>query len=513
MAHPKRTSRQVVSEKRKPKATRNAGILLHITSLPSNFGIGNLGIGARKFVDFLARSQQYYWQLLPLNPVTAEQGYSPYSSICGMAGNAMLISPEELASDGLVRIENIPPIKPDKVNFSIVRRLVEKILSTAYQNFLARGKQKDQFHTFCEREAYWLDDFANYVMIKKYHNNNPWYNWPREYKVKREKTIQQFSKSNEGHIRYIKWLQFIFFTQWRKLKSYANERGVQMFGDLPFYVSYDSADVWAHDEIFNIDKKGKMTGIAGVPPDYFNKNGQLWGMPTFDWKKLQERKYDWWVQRLRKNMELFDLLRLDHFRAFADFWEVPANQKTAINGEWKPGPGKNFFSSLQREFGHLPFIAEDLGDINEAVYQLRDRFNFPGMKVLQFAFGDSMSSSAYIPHHYTSNFFVYTGTHDNNTTRGWFEKNIPKQTRLQIADYIGKPVNEKNISVELARLAYSSVAKTVIVPMQDILGLDASARMNTPASIKNNWLWRMSPEKLNKGVEDRLAEWTNLYDR
>jgi 4-alpha-glucanotransferase len=513
MAKGTRTSKAESEVKRK-NSTRNAGILLHVTSLPSPFGIGNLGPEAKKFIDFLIPSKQSYWQLLPLNPTGPEQGYSPYSSISSMAGNVMLVSPEDLAAEGLIKLDRSYSLKSDrKENFRAAGRLLDEILSAAYKTFLGRKKLQDHFAEFCEREAFWLDDFANYVSLKKYNNRKAWYEWPAQFKNSSSKAVSQFAIANESSIRYIKWLQYIFLKQWQGLKAYANANGIRMFGDLPFYVSYDSADVWAHPEFFNISKNGNMIGVAGVPPDYFNSNGQLWGMPTFNWKILKEKNYAWWIQRLRKNMELYDLLRLDHFRAFADYWEVPVSERTAKRGEWKPGPGSSFFRTVQNEFGDLPFIAEDLGDINDAVYQLRDNFGLPGMKVLQFAFGDSMPTSPYIPHNYNPNFFVYTGTHDNNTTRGWFQKDISKQTRLQITDYVGKPVNEKNIAIELARLAYSSVAKTVMLPMQDVLGLDGTARMNTPASVKNNWGWRLAKKFSDQKVEERLAEWTALYGR
>lgn len=495
---------------------RNAGILLHITSLPSAFGIGDMGPEARKFIDFLHRTKQLYWQLLPLNPVGPEQGYSPYSSISSLAGNTLIISPEQLALDGLISLREAKAhiVRPtSKTNFKAAFAVREVLLKKAYANFLNKRKLTQSFLNFCKREAYWLNDYALYVMLKQEHQHKPWFEWPEDYKMRNKSAIDKyFTSANEG-MRYIKWQQFIFFKQWESLKAYANQLGILMFGDLPFYVSYDSADVWSHPDIFNMDKKGKMIGIAGVPPDYFNKNGQLWGMPTFKWDVLKKRNYDWWLLRIRKNMELYNMLRLDHFRAFAGYWEVPAGDKTAIHGKWKTGPKDNFFNALQRAFGDLSLVAEDLGDIDDGVYQLRSDFNLPGMKVLQFAFGNSMPQSDYIPHNYTANFIVYTGTHDNNTTRGWFRQNISQKERRQISHYFGKPVTEKNIHTALARAAYASVAKTVILPMQDILGLDEKARMNTPASIKNNWLWRLRPNAWARSKEVELLKWVTLYNR
>ncbi len=498
------------------KSRRSAGVLLHITSLPSAFGIGDMGPEAKKFVDFLNRSKQRYWQILPLNPIGPEQKYSPYSSTSSMAGNTLIISPEQLVSEGLLTTRElkkyiVPP--SNEVNFKAALEIRQLFLKKAYTKFLTKGKALIVFRKFCKQEAYWLDDFALYTMLKQLHESNPWYEWPEEYKLRNKNVIHKFSRDFSEPIHYIKWQQFIFFRQWLALKKYANDLQLFIFGDLPFYVSHDSADVWSHPDIFNIHKKGNMTGVAGVPPDYFNRNGQLWGMPTFRWDVLKKRKYDWWLQRISKNMELYDLLRLDHFRAFADYWEVPAKDKTAIHGKWRSGPRLHFFNALQRERGDLPFVAEDLGDINDAVYRLRDEFKLPGMKVLQFAFGDSMPQSDYIPHNYTANFLAYTGTHDNNTTRGWFRQSASKKDQRQIAAYLGKRINEKNIHQELARAAYASVAKTVILPLQDVLGLDERARMNTPASIEGNWLWRLKPDVLTNIVENQLREWTKLYNR
>jgi 4-alpha-glucanotransferase len=495
---------------------RGAGILLHITSLPSAFGIGDLGPEAEKFAGFLSRSQQRYWQLLPLNPVGPDQGYSPYSSVSSMAGNVLLISPEQLVRDNLISAADISPykVKPsEEVDFTSAHKSREKILPLAYDNFLRKKKLVRRFSAFCKREAYWIRDFACYIVLKKLHNNRPWYEWSDEFKTRNTKAVSSFLIANAKAIRYIQWEQFVFFDQWQRLKKYCNTLGIQMFGDLPFYVSYDSADVWSHRDIFNVDSNGKMTGIAGVPPDYFNRNGQLWGMPTFKWDVLKRKKYSWWEHRIRWNIELFNMLRLDHFRAFADYWEVPAGQSTAIKGKWKVGPRHHFFHSLQKSIGALPFVAEDLGDINDAVYKLRDDFKMPGMKVLQFAFGDTMPTSVYIPHNYTSNFIVYTGTHDNNTTRGWYRNDLKEKDRHQIADYLAKPVTETIIGRELSRLGYASIANTVIIPLQDILELDEKARMNTPASVTGNWLWRFDSRSLTRQTEKDLRRWVKLYNR
>jgi 4-alpha-glucanotransferase len=304
----------------------------------------------------------------------------------------------------------------------------------------------------------------------------------------------------------------MFTKQWKRLRTYCNNRGIQLFGDMPFYISYDSVDVWSNPEIFALDEEGNMTGVAGVPPDAFSDDGQLWGMPVFKWDVLKERDYDWWVGRLRKNIELYDIVRLDHFRAFADYWEVPADEKTARNGEWRLGPGADFFTFMEKELGSLPFVAEDLGEINDLVLKLRDDFNLPGMKILQFAFGDEMPQNDYIPHNYARNFIAYTGTHDNNTVLGWYRQEGRKYHQ-QIEHYVGRDLTEDDMYWVMSRLAYTSVAKTAILPLQDVLGIDEKGRMNTPGEGHGNWGWRLLPGQVTHHAENILREWTRLYNR
>ncbi len=493
---------------------RSAGILLSITSLPSPFGIGDLGPQAYAFADFLNRSDQKYWQILPLTPIDASQSFSPYSSVSSMAGNVWLISPEKLYEDGLLDREDLKEFKSsaaDRVAYAKVIKHKTKLYDKAFRNFQAQ--RKAAFEAFCNREAHWLDDFALFMALKASHKNKPWFEWPDAYKSRNLKSLLRFSSEHQAEIGYIKWLQYTFFRQWKNLKHYCNDLNVDLLGDLPFYVSYDSVDVWSRQEIFKLNKNGSMAGVAGVPPDYFNKDGQLWGMPVYRWDVLKDQGYDWWLKRIRKNMELVDLLRLDHFRAFADYWEVPAKEKTAVRGEWKLGPGEHFFAVLKQEFGKLPFIAEDLGDISEAVHKLRLQFELPGMKVLQFAFGDTLAQSDHAPHNFEPNFFVYTGTHDNNTTAGWYRKEVKAKVREQISVYANAKVTEKNVSEVLTRMAFASVAKTAIIPLQDILGLDESARMNVPASTSKNWQWRLDADISLEKQEKWLKELTQLYNR
>jgi 4-alpha-glucanotransferase len=496
---------------------RGAGVLLHITSLPSHFGIGDLGPEAKAFSDFLHRSHQQYWQLLPLNPTEQGQGHSPYSSISSRAGNTLIISPEGLVNDGLLsatEVEKYYLPNASTTNFAEVELVKAEIFAKAWENFKhgKGGVLKGNYEHFCQKEAYWLDDFALYMLLKQQNESQPWFEWSEEYKLRDKDALQELVDENKDELDKLKWLQFLFSKQWHELHIYCNSLGIKFFGDLPFYVSYDSVDVWAHRELFSLDNEGKMIGVAGVPPDAFSSDGQLWGMPVFLWDRLKETGYEWWIERFKKNMELFDLLRLDHFRAFADYWEVAANEKTAKKGEWKRGPGVDLFKAVEKALGKLPFIAEDLGEINDAVYELRDEFNFPGMKILQFAFGHEMPHSPYIPHNYSENFIAYTGTHDNNTIKGWYRQE-GRYNHEQLNQYIGHELTEDQVPEVLCRLAYASVAKIAILPLQDILGLDERARMNTPASGENNWQWRLLPGQINVYAERQLRDWTWLYRR
>ncbi|MFD2162033.1 malto-oligosyltrehalose synthase [Paradesertivirga mongoliensis] len=501
----------------KRESGRGAGVLLHITSLPSPFGIGDFGPGAKTFADYLSSAGQKYWQILPLSPTEAGQGYSPYSAISTMGGNTLLISPELLAEEGLLDASMLQQyrIKSERVvDYASAKQIKDRLFDEAYHNFCnSESSLRDDFRNFCERESHWLDDFAFYLSLKNQNQGKPWFEWPPEYKLRDKKALEQFSEINSDVLNKIKWLQFIFLKQWTNLKNYCNKSGIKLFGDLPFYVSNDSSDVWANKDIFCLDEDGRMTGMAGVPPDYFNDNGQLWGMPVFKWDVLKGQNYDWWIQRIRKNMQLYDLLRLDHFRAFSSYWDVPSGEETAKNGEWKPGPASDFFRVLEQELGELPFVAEDLGDVDQPVYDLRDEFGLPGMRVLQFSFGDDGAQSVHSLHNFNPNSVVYTGTHDNNTTKGWFRKDADIATRENLNEYLGKEPTEKNIHLLLGKRAYSSVARIVILPMQDVIGLDEKARMNTPASVENNWTWRLKAKQLRQKHSKRLLSWARMFNR
>lgn len=492
---------------------RSAGILLHITSLPSCFGIGDFGPEAYKFADFLSISKQKYWQILPLNPTDI----SPYSAHSSMAGNVLLISPQKLADLGLLTENDLHQhVIPytNSIDINSVMEIKKKLLKIAYTNYLAQKPDSLQntYLDFLSNNTFWLDDYAIYTLLKT-QTKLPWFEWELNFKNKDKSTLVLFHNQYKAELEEIKWLQFVFSMQWKDLKAYCNDKNIKIFGDLPMYVSYDSVDVWANKEIFCIDNDGKLEGVAGVPPDYFSEDGQLWGMPVFRWDILKSQNYEWWVQRIIKNLELYDLIRLDHFRAFAAYWQVPAHEITAVNGSWMAGPGADFFNFMYTKFGSLPFVAEDLGEIDVMVDNLRDEFNLPGMKILQFAFGSDFTISNHTPHNYTQNFIAYTGTHDNNTTIGWLNENTEDTERENIYRYSGIIPNAENVHLILSQMAYASVAHVCVLPMQDVLGLDENSRLNTPGSIINNWLWRIPEDYNNEKIVNQLATWVDLYNR
>jgi len=497
---------------------RGAGILMHISSLISPYGIGDLGPEARNFADFLLRSRQKYWQLLPLNPIEQSQGYSPYSSICSRAGNPLFISPDLLIQEGWLdsaEVKKYEQVSNMKADFKTAEKIKAELLNSAWGKFLQEknSRVKKDFEAFVIKEQEWLDDFSLYIVLKELNGGRPWFEWKDHEKKRDVYALSQIKNEHAEVLEKIKWYQFIFMRQWKELKKYCNDRGICLIGDLPFYVSYDSSDVWAHPQIFALDAEGKRTGVAGVPPDAFSDDGQLWGMPVFRWDVLKKENYSWWIERLRKNKELFDIVRLDHFRAFSAYWKVHADADTAKEGTWEEGPGADFFAKVRKELGELSFVAEDLGEIDEPVYSLRDEFHLPGMKVLQFAFGGGIATSLHIPHNYEKNFLVYTGTHDNNTTRGWFMNDADEEVRLSLERYVGRGISSAEVSMVMARLAYASVANIVILPIQDVLNLDGTARMNRPASVSDNWGWRLLPGQLNEVAEENLKNWTRLYNR
>jgi 4-alpha-glucanotransferase len=496
---------------------RRCGILLHITSLPSPYGIGDFGEAAYKFVDFLAETRQCLWQILPLNPTCSVYGNSPYSSNSAFAGNHIMISLDLLVQDGILSkadIEDPPTFRDDRVDYEAVTAYKANILRLAFDNIQGKLEGDSEFKRFCCDNAYWLDDYALFVTLKDHFQGAIWSDWPDDIKRREIDAVRFWKEKLKDMILLEKFSQHLFFKQWFLLKEYSNSKNIQIMGDIPIYVTYDSADVWAKPEIFKLDDAKKLMFVAGVPPDYFSTTGQLWGNPVYNWDVLKETGYSWWLRRIEFNLKLFDIVRFDHFRGFVSYWEVPAGEKTAVSGRWVNTPVKDFFNILYRHFPSLPIIAEDLGEeITPEVREIMSIFEIPGMKVLQYAFGKDLPASPFIPHYYTTSCVVYTGTHDNNTTKGWYKKEISYEDRDRIQKYLGGDITEDNIHSHLIRLAMMSVANMVVIPLQDILGLGEESRMNFPSTSENNWEWRLLPEQITSELIRELTKITVIYGR
>ncbi|MEH1922455.1 4-alpha-glucanotransferase [Nostoc sp.] len=493
---------------------RSSGILLHPTSFPSRFGVGDLGLEAYRFIDFLKESHQQYWQVLPLGPTG--YGNSPYMCYSAMAGNPLLISPEKLLEEGLLSEEdfaNLPGFPAEKVDFEQVVPIKNGLLKKACENFRANATpiQHKEFEGFCDSKAYWLDNYALFMALKDANNGASWHTWEPEFVKREPEALAQAESRLNGDIFYYKFIQFEFFRQWSDLKNYANMRGIDIIGDIPIYVAHDSADVWAHPNIFCLDEEtGEVAQMAGVPPDYFSATGQLWGNPVYNWEELQKQDFKWWVQRFEAMLDYVDIIRIDHFRGFEAYWSVPKGEETAINGEWVEAPGDAFFEAIKQKLGKLPVLAEDLGVITPGVEALRDKYEFPGMKILQFAFG-SDPANPFLPFNYSRNAVVYTGTHDNDTTIGWFNTaNDYEKQNLWL--YLGC-ISPEGVHWDLIRLALSSIANQAIIPLQDILGLGNEARMNFPSVAEGNWEWRYLEGALRDEWRDRLKVLTRLNGR
>jgi 4-alpha-glucanotransferase len=489
---------------------KRAGILMHLTSLPGTQGTGDFGPPAFNFIDFLERTGQRCWQILPLSLTGALTSHSPYSSRSAFAGNILFIDPGQLVDMGLLNPMDLDDQKVycTEVDYVRAEHTKQKYLDRAFEQFSSSVSKKIQmeYTTFAEREAYWIDDYALYEVLKARFKNRPWYKWPADYRDRDANTLEEFRKKNMESLERIRFGQFIFSKQWKTVKRYANERGVEIFGDIPIYIDHDSADVWAHPGLFRLKPDCSLEAVAGVPPDYFNEEGQLWGMPLYDWEAMEKESFRWWLKRIERNLQWFDLLRLDHFRGFMGYWEVQAGEKSAKKGRWIKAPGEKLFEAIRAAHPHMPFVAEDLGEITQDVYDLRDRFNLPGMKVMQFGFGEKMAFSHHYPGNIPYNSIVYTGTHDNNTLRGWFRKEADRATRKRYRTYTGKKLKENNVNKEIIRLAYGSPARLVVVPMQDWLELDEHSRMNFPSTTEGNWLWRMDRKLITKELEQRIRK-------
>ncbi|MEM7113677.1 MAG: 4-alpha-glucanotransferase [Chloroflexota bacterium] len=498
------------------KFDRAAGILLHPTSLPGRYGIGDLGNEAYRFVDFLVETSQTYWQILPLGPTG--YGDSPYQSFSSFAGNPLLISPDQLIEDGYLlpeMLHDLPDFPTDKVDFGWVIYYKNILHRRAYGHFQANGTavQQTAFDKFCQSQAHWLDDYALFMALKTHHVENEggvWTSWPKKIAQRKPKAMKKWSEELADEIGLHKFLQFHFFKQWLTLKKYANDKDIKIIGDIPIFVAFDSADVWANPDLFFLNEDGTPSVIAGVPPDYFSETGQRWGNPLYHWKKMTKNNYAWWVKRLQMVFTQADIVRIDHFRGFDAYWEIPAEEETAIVGQWVKAPGIDFFKAIAKQLGDLPIIAEDLGVITPEVRAMRDAFNFPGMKILQFAFGGEMNSD-FLPYSYdNSNFVVYTGTHDNETTVGWYQ-NADEREKDHVRRYLA--VSGHDIAWDLIRLAWASVADTAVAPIQDLMALDNKARMNFPGKVGSYWTWRYTPDMLHEHIKHRLREMTELYGR
>jgi 4-alpha-glucanotransferase len=503
---------------------RRSGILLHPTSLPGRYGIGELGPEAHRFVDFLAEAGQRLWQVLPLGPTG--YGDSPYQCFSAFAGNPLLISLDALVEDGWLEAADVafaPAFSQDRVDYEAVAAFKLPLFDRAFRRFEAEALPADRgaFDAFREANASWLGDYALYMAVKGAHRGTEWTQWEEGIAQRRPEALARWREERADAVRAREFGQYLFFRQWRRLRDRCRERDVALMGDIPIFVAGDSADVWSHPELFQLEEDGSPRVVAGVPPDYFSATGQLWGNPLYDWEEMARTGYAWWIERLRAALGLVDLVRLDHFRGFEAHWEIPAGEKTAVNGQWVKGPGAALFQALREALGELPIVAENLGVITPEVEELRERFGFPGMAILQFAFGRDPEAADFQPHNYPRNRVVYTGTHDNDTVVGWWTSSGAADS-TRTADEVSEEraralayldAEGREIHWAFIRAALASVADTAIVPLQDVLGLGSEARMNLPGRGHGNWQWRLEPESLTDGIRDRLKRLAELYGR
>jgi 4-alpha-glucanotransferase len=501
---------------------RGAGILLHPTSLPGPYGIGDLGPQAYAFADFLADAGQSLWQTLPLGPT--DNGNSPYSSYSAFAGNTLLISPEQLVLDELLTTAELPTtlFPEDHTDFRSVRASKEALLKAAYNYYQesADTSLRAEFASFNRDQKHWLDDYALFRSLKTASNGMPWHEWEPSLVSREPAALSRAATDLEKQIKAEKFYQFLFFRQWKALKKYCNERGINLIGDIPIFVAHDSVDVWTNAEQFKLTSDNLPAVVAGVPPDYFSATGQFWGNPIYDWDRLREDGFKWWISRMRTAFQMFDMVRIDHFRGFAACWEIPAEAGTAATGAWVKAPGDELFKAVEAELGELPIIAEDLGVITDEVDQLRDMFNFPGMRVLQFAFS-SDEENIHLPHNYPANVVAYTGTHDNDTAVGWFNRDsvagsLSTATEIESERKFCKEylkTDGEQIHWDFIQAVLASKANTAIVPLQDVLGLGSHARMNLPNSVEGNWRWRVKPSALTDRLVTKLGSLTEANGR
>ncbi|MGB3297338.1 MAG: 4-alpha-glucanotransferase [Phormidesmis sp.] len=496
------------------KFERASGILLHPTSLPSPHGIGDLGQSAYEFIDFMERSGQTLWQILPLGPTGYD--HSPYTmNFSAFAGNPLMVSLEKLIDEGLLKANEVSPLADapaGRVSFSKVIPHKMALLRKAFERFDETNAELDKFSA---EQGWWLEDFVLFMALLEANDGKPWSQWEPSIARREPEAMKAKAEELKERVAFQRFVQFKFFEQWQALRKYANGKNIQIIGDVSIYVCHNSSDVWAHPELFKLDPETLESAyIAGVPPDYFSETGQLWGNPVYDWDKCQESGFEWWISRFKATLQYVDWVRVDHFRGFEAYWQVPASEETAMNGEWVKAPGDAFFETLAEKLGDLPVLAEDLGVITSEVEALRDRFSFPGMKILMFAFGGDPNST-HLPHNYPTNCIVYSGTHDNDTAIGWWES-LPQPEKQFLAEYLnlGNPEDIQEINWVLIETALKSRADLAIVPLQDLFGLGHSARMNDPSVIPDNWRWRYErSDMLTDGVSDRLHQLTSTYDR
>jgi 4-alpha-glucanotransferase len=502
---------------------RASGILLHPSSLPGRFGIGELGPEAIRFVDFLAASSQRLWQVLPLGPTG--YGDSPYQCFSAFAGNPLLVSLDTLAGEGLLSADDLagaPRFSDTEVDYGGVIAFKLPLLDKAYRTFdkVAGASQREAFEAFRREEAAWLEPYALFTVVKEAHGGGSWTDWEEDIRSHRPAARTRWKKENAEAVRSREFAQYLFFLQWREVKDACRARGIRVMGDIPIFVAHDSADVWAHSELFQLRPDGRPRYVAGVPPDYFSATGQLWGNPLYRWDRMEATGYQWWIERFRATLATVDLVRVDHFRGFEAFWKVPGDAKTAEHGEWVKGPGAALFDALRDALGELPIVAENLGVITPEVEDLRRRFGFPGMAILQFAFGGDPQGSTFIPHNFERALVAYTGTHDNDTTVGWWTGGVGASTRTEAdvereradaLEYLKSDGTE--IHWDFIRALIASVADLTIVPLQDVLGLGSEARMNLPGRPGGNWRWRFAPEALTPDITERLRKLTDIYGR
>ncbi|MDO4778273.1 MAG: 4-alpha-glucanotransferase [Tissierellia bacterium] len=488
---------------------RVSGILMHISSLPSPYGIGTIGKSARDFADFLDNAGQTYWQMLPVGPTG--YGDSPYQSFSTFAGNPYLIDLDTLKDQELINMEELLPLNEnldiEKVDFGILFNERFKVLRFAYERF---DGSSSEFQNFCKENSFWLNDYALYMSIKEKQEGKSWVNWEDKYKFRDEEALKEFEKENFVDVNFYRFIQYIFFTQWEELKNYIHGKGIKTIGDLPIYVAEDSADTWANPHLFQLNDDRTPQFVGGCPPDAFSDDGQLWGNPCYDWEANEKESFKWWIERIRWAFSIFDSIRIDHFRGFESYWKIPFGDKNAKRGNWEQGPAIKLFNAVKKELGDLPIIAEDLGYMTKEVYEFREATGFPGMKILQFAFNPSADSD-YLPHNITQNYVIYTGTHDNDTVVGWL--NAASYEEIDLARRYLNLTHEEGYNWGLMRGAMTSVANMAIFQMQDLLGLDNSKKMNSPGTLGSNWSWRMRPDAITPEITARFRELTRISGR